>query len=251
MSATACPSRQVLQELLENRINAEEEATIAAHLGQCVACRTELESLAEGDRSAELWAEKFREERVEFGPAIRDTLSSLGMRRPDVEGKDRGEVDQKLPFLDPPDSPDCIGCLGHYRVLKLLGRGGMGVVFQARDPVLGRLVAIKVLTPHLGDDAAARKRFPARGPLRRHHQSSKRGDDLWDRRGRQTVAAGDGVCRRRLTARPSAAANRFLLTRGCADWSPDGGRSCRSPCADSSIATSNRPISFWRSRPIR
>ena len=78
MSATACPSRQVLQELLENRINAEGEAAIAAHLGQCLMCRTELASLAEGDRSAELWAEKFREERVELGPAMRDTLEFVG-----------------------------------------------------------------------------------------------------------------------------------------------------------------------------
>ena len=160
MSATACPSRQVLQELLESRIHAEEEAAIAAHLGQCVACRTELESLATGDRSAELWVQKFREERVELGPAMRETLSSLGKRHPATERRENhAEDDKTLPFLDPPDSPDCIGRLGNYRVLKLIGRGGMGVVFQARDPVLGRLVAIKVLTPHLGEDAIARERF--------------------------------------------------------------------------------------------
>ena len=62
-------------------------------------------------------------------------------------------------MLDPPDSADCIGRLGRYRVLKRVGRGGMGVVFQARDPLLGRLVAIKVLTPHLCGDATARDRF--------------------------------------------------------------------------------------------
>src|SRR5687767_11755351 len=46
-----------------------------------------------------------------------------------------------------------------YEVRELLGRGAMGLVFQARETELRRLVAIKVLSPALAADASARQRF--------------------------------------------------------------------------------------------
>jgi eukaryotic-like serine/threonine-protein kinase len=49
--------------------------------------------------------------------------------------------------------------LGHYRVIELLGAGGMGEVYRARDDRLERDVAIKVLPAATLDDEAARSRF--------------------------------------------------------------------------------------------
>lgn len=49
--------------------------------------------------------------------------------------------------------------LAHYRIASRLGAGGMGEVFRARDPRLGREVAIKVLPPHLSESPQFRQRF--------------------------------------------------------------------------------------------
>jgi predicted ATPase/serine/threonine protein kinase len=49
--------------------------------------------------------------------------------------------------------------LGHYQIEAILGHGGMGEVYRARDAKLGRQVAIKVLPSHLAADAAARERL--------------------------------------------------------------------------------------------
>ena len=47
---------------------------------------------------------------------------------------------KEYPFLAPPEAPDELGGLGHYAVLKVLGVGAMGVVFQAEDLHLKRMV---------------------------------------------------------------------------------------------------------------
>src|SRR5262245_8251008 len=49
--------------------------------------------------------------------------------------------------------------LGHYEVLTLLGNGGMGQVYRARDTRLGREVAIKVLREDCAGDPEWLKRF--------------------------------------------------------------------------------------------
>jgi serine/threonine protein kinase len=64
-----------------------------------------------------------------------------------------------FPFLQPAVEPDEIGRLGNYRVLSLLGEGGMAFVFLAEDIALRRKVALKVVKPDCADDADGWKRF--------------------------------------------------------------------------------------------
>ncbi|MBS0202798.1 MAG: SUMF1/EgtB/PvdO family nonheme iron enzyme [Planctomycetes bacterium] len=75
---------------------------------------------------------------------------------PPVEHFDEHE---DLSFLGPCASSDCIGSLGPYEIMEILGRGGMGVVFKARDPKLQRIVAIKVLALEIAANKTAKKRF--------------------------------------------------------------------------------------------
>ena len=49
--------------------------------------------------------------------------------------------------------------LGPYEIVSQLGQGGMGVVYEARDPRLKRTVAIMLLPPDLTRDETAKQRF--------------------------------------------------------------------------------------------
>ena len=65
-----------------------------------------------------------------------------------------------------------LGTLGSYRVLRELGRGGMGAVFLALDTRLDRKLALKVMLPEFAANAEAKERF-----LREAKAAAKIGHD--------------------------------------------------------------------------
>jgi len=68
-----------------------------------------------------------------------------------------------MPDTQPPVAPEFIALqqalLGRYSLERELGRGGMGIVFLARDVALDRLVAIKLLPPALAGRPGLKERF--------------------------------------------------------------------------------------------
>jgi eukaryotic-like serine/threonine-protein kinase len=82
-----------------------------------------------------------------------------GSANSDFSDPNAGMPSDVAAFLAQPQLPDEVGRLGGYRVLKLLGEGGMGYVFLAEDGALQRAVALKVMKPDVICEENAKERF--------------------------------------------------------------------------------------------
>jgi eukaryotic-like serine/threonine-protein kinase len=139
-----------LRRLFDEELSEAEQAEMAAHLERCPECCRRLDRMAA--RSG-YWRDlRLLKEEDEYE------------RRSSIEDEESGGDHHDAPvvppgLLEPASEPAHLGRLGPYDILGVVGRGGMGIVFQARDRSLDRLVAIKVLTPGLASTAAARRRF--------------------------------------------------------------------------------------------
>ncbi len=75
-------------------------------------------------------------------------------------------ADFAVSFLEPSDKPGSLGRLGDFELQEVIGRSAMGIVLKGIQPELNRLVAVKVMAPHLAtsgrreSDSLARRRQP-------------------------------------------------------------------------------------------
>jgi serine/threonine protein kinase len=141
----ACPDTLRLHGFAGGLLEDRDAAGIAAHVAGCERCNRAIQEFRTVGGGAG---------RTQDGVPADDSPNT-------VITASGGPADDEdlLAILQPSNDPSVLGRIGEYEVSRELGRGGMGVVFDAFDPVLHRRVAIKVLAPHLASRRKARQRF--------------------------------------------------------------------------------------------
>jgi uncharacterized protein (TIGR03067 family) len=153
-----CDDRQLLAMLRSDDRGADDQS-LMNHVEQCSRCQHRLEALAAtpadwkkaGDAlSDDSWDNPT--DRANGDPS-RFSFSRWN------DGSVSWTESMARQLLSPPSHPEMLGRLGRYEVERMIGAGGMGVVFKAFDSELNRPVAVKVLAPYLAGSGPARKRF--------------------------------------------------------------------------------------------
>lgn len=162
MNLRSCPDLPALEDLLKDTLPAVEQEFLAEHLERCRSCRSRLERLALASKSILSGREPGPFEEAETDLAMSALLEgSQGQVPPTLvpPDSDNTSVLLVLTLLEPAETPDELGRLGPYHVLRVIGQGGMGIVLLAWDSVLRRQVALKHMRPALAAHPEARERF--------------------------------------------------------------------------------------------
>lgn len=151
-----CPNLIQLQRLLLGELSDSESAEISGHVEHCELCHSTLcqpqsQTVAGNDPLVRLVRDVGQIPATPDGPALERIIAVIQDRfAKDFDAANQPSLEQEnltsiLREVDPPVAPDELGHLGEFRLLKLLGTGGMGVVFLAEDTRLQRHAALKVL----------------------------------------------------------------------------------------------------------
>jgi WD40 repeat protein/predicted Ser/Thr protein kinase len=172
VTTETCLSDAELRRFDAGELSAADAERFTRHFDSCTGCAERLTRLPESAdelvahlRSplpVELLAEdsEIRALVAQAAAAQETGSTALGGTSPDLVRRKKLELDQLVrEVLTPPQSEGELGRLGGYRVLSVLGTGGMGAVFRAEDLRLKRQVALKVMRPTLAREPDARERF--------------------------------------------------------------------------------------------
>ena len=158
-----CPDRDEIDRLVSGRLPPDRLEQLERHIGGCHDCRRVLDDLfgagaiLPSGPAPECRRQPPSDALKRVMEDLRSTPlpSSASCPTEPVEPPTRVPI----PFLQQTDQAGFLGRLGSYEIRREIGRGGMGVVFEALDPTLKRTVAVKVLSPLAATDDEARGRF--------------------------------------------------------------------------------------------
>ncbi|MBM4073254.1 MAG: hypothetical protein FJ271_30680 [Planctomycetes bacterium] len=173
-AATTCYHDRVLNQFLTGALSDADAAALEAHLLSCNRCAETINNLFGMDTLAQ--SMKNQPAHAADAPDAESVRQLLARLRQQLSGRtadthattqdhtggdgsaDPASVDP-LTFLAPPQAAGELGRLAHYRILEVLGAGGMGIVFRAEDTQLDRPVALKVMKPVAAARPGAQERF--------------------------------------------------------------------------------------------
>jgi serine/threonine protein kinase len=177
-----CPDAPTLRRFLLGKSSATEAVPLEQHLQDCDTCLAVLQTLpkddsmvdalqsgsskpeATGPEGAQLLAAWLKKLRPHFHSRLARSLGGAAPA-PATDATEsygtagEGDDTPDPAFLDPCRNLNELDRLGPYQIRKIVGAGGMGTVFEAFDPDLDRLVALKTMQPALAAQASAKQRF--------------------------------------------------------------------------------------------
>ena len=256
-TAAACPDMSELDSFARGEKTPAEIEQVAEHLENCSRCAETVDQLLASETLGNLVvavrAQKAISEHA--APPVSALIDKLCALQPGLDlssgtlnqsaeatpSPDAG-ADDRLDFLVPAQSADELGRLGSYRVFKVLGAGGMGMVFHAEDVQLKRPVALKVMRPSLAA-AGGRGAFLAsasgRGTATRPHRH-----DLPGGRRPRRALSGHGTARRPVP-RSMAQTLSAAASRQPAEHCPPNSRRPRGRSPRGLIHRDIKPSNIW------
>ena len=147
-----------LQSLLAGALQDDLSSDALTHIEQCDRCRNELSRLAAAPEDWEA-VQSMLSDRVHHKELFENKLYPFATSNQDIESSSFWSETYARSILDEPRHPEMLGRIGRYDIERLIGSGGMGIVFKGFDTELNRPVAIKVLAPSIAYHGGARQRF--------------------------------------------------------------------------------------------